>query len=347
MIQAALTLHDEYAHFFRGGQFIAYNMTKDTAPQGVRAITDGMSDLAGTVFADNLDAAVEWLMGSGEVYLFKGDQCAQYDVGGDQLIAGPVSIAEVWPELDKVGFGDGLDAALWFTGKPEGELPYDYFIYFFKGDQYVRYDARTDEIAEGPKRIAAAWPGLEEAGFDSGIDATTRREVFPRTPGAPSESYTYFFKGDEYLTYDMRNDEVVTKPRPIADGWGRLSDTDFAGADAPAATERVARAWYTLAFAHPGERADPEPEGKVWLRTKDGAQFRLWTQRKVRNEAPARTLFANAVDLPFSADDIAAVHADVDEGDGRLARGSVPFTGNGTYTLASTEGSVTVELTVS
>ncbi|QDQ09963.1 hemopexin repeat-containing protein [Streptomyces spectabilis] len=347
MIQAALTPHDENAYFFHGGQFISYDMTKDAAPHGVRAITEGMSDLAGTVFADNLDAAVEWLMGNGEVYLFKDDQCAQYDLGGNELIAGPVSIAELWPELDKVGFGEGLDAALWFTRKQEGERPYDYFVYFFKDDQYVRYDVRTGEIADGPKRIAAAWSGLEQAGFDSGIDATTRREVFPRTPGAVSDRYAYFFKGDQYLMYDMSNDEVVARPRSIAGGWGQLSGTDFARADAPVATERVARASYTIAFANPGESEDPEPRGKVWLQTEDGTPFRLWTQRKVRNDAPARTLFANAIDLPFGVGDIATVHAEVDEADGRLARGSKPFTGNGTYTLASTDGSVTIELTIS
>ena len=46
----------------------------------------------------------------------------------------------------------GLDAAInWGNGK----------AYFFKGDQYIRYDIKADKADPGyPARITDNWPGL-------------------------------------------------------------------------------------------------------------------------------------------------------------------------------------------
>ncbi|MFE0172377.1 hemopexin repeat-containing protein [Streptomyces sp. NPDC059002] len=359
MIQAALNTGDQDAYFFRGGQLIAYDMAKDTAPKGTQELLAVYPDLAGTVFAANLDAAVEWRQGGvdgsaiAKVYLFKGDQCAAYDPQGNQLIAGPVSITEMWPELGRVGFGGGFDDAFWYERKKTGELHSRSFVYFFKGDAYVRYDADSN-TAESVKSIAANWTGLKDAGFDRDIDAVVGRRVREGFLGSDKKAdYAYFFKGDKYLRYDLINDKTIGGPSTISGAWAALKGTDFAGAEAPTPTAKVARATYTVTFSNPGDDGGtPEPYGKIWLQTKDGTEFRLWTQRNVAGDAaPTRGRFTNAIDLPFGAEDIATVHANVDEddtwnGDDYLARGSKPFTGDGTYTLTSDDGSVAIELTV-
>lgn len=105
-----------------------------------------------------------------------------------------------------------------------------------------------------------------------------------------------------------------------------------------------------LSFANPGESGYPEPYGKIWLTTKSGASFRLWTQGYHRT-VPSISRFSNALDLPFTAADIASINVIADEedsgnADDNLARGAKPFTGNGTCTCTTGDGSVTVDLTI-
>ncbi len=57
------------------------------------------------------------------------------------------------------------------------------------------------------------------------------------------------------------------------------------------------------------------------------------------------------MNLPFTANDIAKVACWVDEydltsGDDFLARGTKDFTGNGSYTVSSDDGHVTVDIAI-
>ncbi|MEU8762283.1 hemopexin repeat-containing protein [Streptomyces sp. NPDC048659] len=351
MIQAGLNTHTQEVFFFRAGQCVAYDFDGDKAPAGVQDTATRLPGLAGTVFAEGVDAALDWkhdLWGT-TAYLFAGDQCALYDRDTNQLVSGPASIGQIWPELARVGFGDGFDDALRRT---EGnQLSSRELIYFFKGDSYVRYDLDAGKAGE-VKSIAEGWPVLKQVGFADGIDAVVSR-FESGALGAVLRYHAYFFKGDQYVRLEQRTGDLVTGPQPIAEAFKPLAGTAFATDQAPAARPKAARATYTLTFANPGDDGGvPEPYGKVWLQTKDGTQFRLWTQRNNSNgEAPTLATFTNAIDLPFPAADIATVNAYVDEddtwnGDDYLARGSKPFTGNGSYVLNAVDGSVTVQLTI-
>lgn len=85
--------------------------------------------------------------------------------------------------------------------------------YLFKGSQYVRYDPKADKADPGyPAPIAGNWPGFPPA-FEEGVDA----EV------VWNHQKVYFFKGDQYLRYDIAADRVDPGyPLPIAGHWPGL-----------------------------------------------------------------------------------------------------------------------------
>ncbi|MGV9884654.1 hemopexin repeat-containing protein [Streptomyces sp. NPDC003006] len=365
MIQtAALTdYRDKHqgVSLFRADEYAVYAVDEDKLKTGPAKVAADWSGLAGTQFADNLDAITSvTIFGAGQfdfgefyAYLFKGDQYIRYDLRHSRIDVGPLNIGEHWPGLKEAGFDRDLDTVLytWAPGGLKEHLQTSYAIHFFKGDQYVTFDLGANKVTSGPKKIAAGWPGLKAGGFDSNLDASVLTWTLGRLPGMATDRKVYFFKGDRYIRFDLNTNNTTHSGRAIADGWPGLKGTDFAAAeDLPRHQPAVAQASCTFTFSNPGE-ADPDPYGSIWLKTKDGTIFRLWTQANLGNSTPLRRTLTNSISLPFGADDITEVCAHVDEydmgnGDDYLARGSQPFTGNGTYTLTSEDGSVTVELTL-
>jgi hypothetical protein len=157
------------------------------------------------------------------MFFFKDGSCFEYDprAGADRVVNGPFPIGTRFKGLN-AAFSSGLDAAVnWGDG----------FVYFFKGDRYWKYDAlgeRADTPA--PRKIATGWPTLP-ASFITGIDA-----AFNSGTGK-----AYFFKGDEYVRYDVKSDRLDAPdpgtppyPRKIGDsnGWHGLPLSFQAGIDA-------------------------------------------------------------------------------------------------------------------
>jgi hypothetical protein len=98
-----------------------------------------------------------------KAYFFRGNQYLRYDVATDSVESEyPLSIASRWPGFKEAGFLN-VDAAVnWGNGK----------VYFFRGNQYLRYDIAADRVDSGyPLLIADQWPGFKEAGFASNVDA--------------------------------------------------------------------------------------------------------------------------------------------------------------------------------
>jgi hypothetical protein len=149
-----------------------------------------------------LNAAVVW--NNGKVYFFKGNQYMRYDIAADQVDPGyPKPIAGNWPGLWKSNIGA---AVVWPNGK----------AYFFKGSQYMRYDIATDKVDVGyPKPIAGNWPGFP-ATFTSGVSAAV----------VWNNGKAYFFKGSQYIRYDIAADQVDPGyPKPISGNWPGLWGT--------------------------------------------------------------------------------------------------------------------------
>jgi Hemopexin len=122
---------------------------------------------------------------NGKVYLFHGTTYDAYAFDtGSQLYSGS-DIASQWTGLR----GDAPDAALHLGfGK----------AYFFYGDEYVRYELGSNgtEGAESdwPKKIAGNWPGVWADGVDAAVNWGNGK--------------IYFFKGSEYVRYDIALDAV-------------------------------------------------------------------------------------------------------------------------------------------
>src|SRR5438309_1765370 len=99
-----------------------------------------------------------------KAYFFRGDQYLRYDLATDRVDAGyPLPIAGNWPGFKEAGFDNDVESAInWGNGK----------AYFFRDDQYLRYDMFTDRVDSGyPLPIAGNWPGFKEAGFVSDVHA--------------------------------------------------------------------------------------------------------------------------------------------------------------------------------
>ena len=138
-----------------------------------KLIVDAAMALPGGAFA---------LVGNAtKAYFFRGDQVLRFDIPGNKADDGyPKLITEEFPGI----FPRDIDAAVpWPIGK----------IYFFKGEDYILYDALTHQVKHRAK-IKDHWHGL----WTSDIDA-----ALPYANGN-----IYFFKGTRYQRYNMTADKV-------------------------------------------------------------------------------------------------------------------------------------------
>jgi len=202
-------------YFFRDNQYLSYDRGSDRVDDGYpRTIAGNWPGLAEAGFAQ-VDAAANW--SNGKIFFFRGNQYVRYDIKGDKADSGyPLPIAGNWPGVAEAGFGNGVDAAVnWGNGK----------AYFFHGNQYLRYDIKTDRVDSGyPRPIAGQWSGLDTAGFTDRIDAVAMW----------GNGKAFFFHGDQYLRYDIAADKTDDGyPLPIAGNWPGVAEAGFrAGARA-------------------------------------------------------------------------------------------------------------------
>lgn len=161
-IDTALNLGTGFVYFFKGSNYVRYRLD---APEGVdfgpASIADHWPGLAARGFADGLDAAVNY--GNGFVYFFKGAHYVRYKVSGPEgADSGPTPISAEWPGMGEAGFGSDLDSGItWGNGS----------TYFFKGNQYVRFDHADNTVPPAyPLAIADQWPGMAGHGYDSDLE---------------------------------------------------------------------------------------------------------------------------------------------------------------------------------
>ncbi len=131
---------------------------------------------------------------SNRAFFFKGDRFAELNLDTQTLVPFGTghsrTIKSVWSL--PTNFQSDIDAAVhagrW--GK----------VYFFKGNQYIRYDITSDKMDSGyPKAIAGNWP--LDSHFHSNLDAaSTNGELL------------YFHKGNRYQSVDL----ATGRPRPAA-----------------------------------------------------------------------------------------------------------------------------------
>ncbi|QSQ13122.1 hemopexin repeat-containing protein [Myxococcus landrumensis] len=151
-------------------------------------------------FASLTRDAITWP--NGKIYFFNGNEYARYDVATEKVDSGyPMPIVDGfagWPAT-----WTGVDTMVHWP---------DEKAYFFRGSEYLLYDVAADRVAPGyPRPIAGNWPGWPATW--TGVDAAVR---WPN-------GKVYFFRGSEYLRYDVAADKVDPGyPLPISARWPGL-----------------------------------------------------------------------------------------------------------------------------
>jgi hypothetical protein len=204
------TIMGTKVYCFSKDRYARYDRADDRVDSGyplpIAANWSGMSEAG---FGVGIDAVANWE--NGKLYFFRGDQYLRYDVAADRVDSGyPLPIAGDWPGMAEAGFGSNITAAVnWGNGK----------AFFFRGDQYVRYDVAADRVDSGyPSAIAGNWPGMAEAGFGSNITAAVNW----------GNGKAFFFRGDQYVRYDVAADRVDSGyPLPIAGNWPGMAEAGF------------------------------------------------------------------------------------------------------------------------
>ncbi len=152
-----------------------------------------------------ISTALAW--NNGKIYFFKADEYLSYDLNWNCLDYGyPRKIHQDQWSSFPADFGSGIDAGLmWNNGK----------AYFFKEDEYLCYDLYTNQVESGyPQKLnTGKWVGWPEH-FYQGIDTAILWD----------NGKAYFFKGDEYISYDLYRDmSDPGYPQKITDshwqGW--------------------------------------------------------------------------------------------------------------------------------
>ena len=110
-------------------------------------------------------------------------------------------------------------------------------VWFFTGEDYVRYDLRNQKLT-GPATIAGNWgSGHWPPMFASGVDAVIS---FTNEP-----EFVWFFKGPTYIRYHLATDQL-DGPAPIAGNWNGFPES-FAEGVARLSKEAVpSRGWVVL-----------------------------------------------------------------------------------------------------
>jgi hypothetical protein len=195
--------------FFRSDSFIRYfeRPERKDETSGWLPIAQDWSGLPPS-FNSGIDAV---LIGSvapyqDHLWIFSGSEYLRYDPNADQVVIPVQPIAGNWdlPEDFTLGF----DAAIHGVGDFAG------IAWFFKGSQYVRYNVTSDSMEYGPSAIAATWGGWPDS-FADGID-------FAYYGTGPHKEHIYFFRGDEYVRYNLSADRVEEGPSNASDAWPAL-----------------------------------------------------------------------------------------------------------------------------
>ncbi len=183
-------------YFFKGDKYIRYDWASDKADSGYpKSIDANWHDLPAG-FKSNFDATLNGQGPfAGKCYFFKGDKYVRYDWGADRADSGyPKKISDLWRDLPS-GFKDNYDAAI------NGGGPFAGKCYFFKGDNYIRYDWQNDRTDPGyPKKTADFWSCLPPS-FTGSYDAALEGDKQFNGRG-------YFFKGTNYIRYSWADDRA-------------------------------------------------------------------------------------------------------------------------------------------
>jgi hemopexin len=196
---------------FKGDSYFRYFEKPDAhdVVEGPFPLTPNWSGWPAS-FATGIDASLQGTAAfEGKAWFFKGNQYVRYDIPSDKIEFAPRNIAGAWRGMPDT-FAQQIDAAVHGLGQHYG------ICWFFKGNQYVRYNLQTDMAEGDPRPIAGPWGSNGWPAAFSSIDF-----AFYGT-GSNAEKI-YFFHGDQYILYNLRNDQVEEGPKQIIHNWQHLA----------------------------------------------------------------------------------------------------------------------------
>ncbi|MCQ6563993.1 hemopexin repeat-containing protein [Paenibacillus mendelii] len=209
-------------YFFRGDQFVTFDWDLERAFLGGKSITDdwilplSFQPLESPYRFDAALSGHESKVNQYRhySYFFHGADYIRHDWRDNPPPARPIQVQSdlsAWHLPSP--FNMGVDAA--FNGK----LSRTGYAYFFKGNQYAKYNWMEDKL-EYVKPLSSMLNGMP-VDFAQGIEAAVS--------GLGSYGdYGYLFKGDQYIRFhwDSLN---VDNERPIVDNWLGLAELLLAG----------------------------------------------------------------------------------------------------------------------
>lgn len=150
-------------------------------------------------FQNGIDAVVAWP--NGRAYFFKGDLYLRYDMAAGRVDQDPKPISGFWPGWPTSWAGHRVQGGIVMNSTT---------AYFFCKGEYLRYDVAADAVLPGyPRPIIGYWPGWPAA-WQDGPDGCV----------GWLNSTVYFFKGTEYIRYDLNEDRVIGGPYLTYERWG-------------------------------------------------------------------------------------------------------------------------------
>jgi hypothetical protein len=186
--------------FFSGTKYARYELPHSTSSVPANWPRDTTPDWPGVFPSSNgkVDAALNATRNrddiTGRIFFFKGSKCAEWSLASGKVTK-TWTIKDAWPGV----FESGIDAALNYENNR---------VYFFKGDEYVRYDLGTEKVDVGPVKISKHW----KMPFTSGINAAVN----------PGQGSVFFFKGDQFIRFSVAQDKCVEGPKSITTKWTGL-----------------------------------------------------------------------------------------------------------------------------
>jgi len=181
---------------------VDFNRVQFSTAEGV--IDSGrIKDLSNDL-SDKIDATFVWY--AFEIYVLSGENYYLFSRDNVKFVLREKGlISSKWS-----GIPSDIDAVI------RGYRQQNDIIYFFKGNQYWKFDGQKNQIVSGPVSISQ-WPGIPES-LDAGVSVYS------------SGGATYFFKGNQYWKYIDSSDALAEGyPRLISENWkGIPNDVDGA-----------------------------------------------------------------------------------------------------------------------
>ncbi|MER6067229.1 hypothetical protein ABT167_40215 [Streptomyces sp. NPDC001792] len=195
---------DGHHWLFRGSKAFRYDAVRGQVVEPADLLVRHWPLLAGTEFADGIDACyTTYHQPHGYHWFFTGDLAVQYDSVRGVVLQGPAPIAEIFRFTGaEAEFARGIDGVC-----PPG--PSDGVFWFFRGDRALQYDTRSGRLLRPADSLARYWPGLAGTMFAKGIDACY---TVSRAPGGRH----WFVAGDLAVQYDSVRHTILAGPQSLA-----------------------------------------------------------------------------------------------------------------------------------